>query len=827
MKRAMHRKSHGLITPPPHETEGERHADGGSHPHSSVVVPDDTVDANDRRPSHGGGPCPHELAHQRNSVQLARAGEIHDAITSHRDVKKQYDSLNFNSSGSKAKTDMLVASRQKYKEHQKAHSQTSDKLNITFTNEEGCMNGLILHPLGPRTKQWDIFIAVLLIYTAYVTPYEVAFLETKFNAMFVVNQFVNLSFFCDMVKTFFTAHLDKEHGVLQGDLSKIAKNYMMSWFIIDLVSIAPFDSVGLATKSEALQKAKGARIIRLLRLLKLLRLLRSMRIFTRYQDSIAMTYASKSLIRFSVLIITAMHWMACGVRLLPDLMETANPLFNGDANGRYAKYLQAGIPGMSVQDDTGIWDGSGEPAAISWLTLTSSANTPIVDLGPPEQYTWALYWSAMTLTTIGYGDIAAKTDPEAVWMTLGMIIGSSIYAYAIGEVCGIVANMDAATTEYNRQSDLLNYFCAENGMPQSLRVRLRKYFRVGRQMQRDKYFKGLLDNMSPTLRSEVTIFLNADQLLGIPFFNIGAENEHEYHNFLAQITMRMETKLFAASEIVIGYGDRMRGVYLVSKGLAFGGRQEPICKWGVHPVGKWFGAEGLLLARRHMYEMRALKLLQTEFIAKASLDEVLDEGDFENVHWSVRLAVMKHVFLLSVKRYTERLSQAQLQAEAEGKIPVTVMKFRPTPHELAYIRDGVYADLKAAEEEGVRLKKVKWDSKNSLPAIIKQMAANKTHQDEKQQTLEQAMVAQTQMMVTMSKQVGALTEGMSAMQMEMGSMRAAIARTVPAKSTPHLLDATTPAARTRPITGSLEPRKVGDLDAIKLGNGPPAEFFKR
>ena len=91
--------------------------------------------------------------------------------------------------------------------------------------------------------------------------------------MFVINQIVNISFLLDMIKTFLTAYMDHEKDQLRGDVREIARNYLKGWFAIDLVSILPFDSVGLATGSEQLQKAKGARIIRLLRLLKLLRLL--------------------------------------------------------------------------------------------------------------------------------------------------------------------------------------------------------------------------------------------------------------------------------------------------------------------------------------------------------------------------------------------------------------------------------------------------------------------------------------------------------------------------------------------------------------------------
>jgi hypothetical protein len=59
------------------------------------------------------------------------------------------------------------------------------------------------------------------------------------------------------------------------------------------------------------------------------------------------------------------------------------------------------------------------------------------------------------LLSLGYGDIAAKNPVEAVWMTVAMCVGSGLYAYAVGEVCGILANLDAASKAYMQQSDLL------------------------------------------------------------------------------------------------------------------------------------------------------------------------------------------------------------------------------------------------------------------------------------------------------------------------------------------------------------------------------------
>ena len=37
----------------------------------------------------------------------------------------------------------------------------------------------LLDPRSTRMKQWDLLIALALVYTAIITPYEVAFIDTK------------------------------------------------------------------------------------------------------------------------------------------------------------------------------------------------------------------------------------------------------------------------------------------------------------------------------------------------------------------------------------------------------------------------------------------------------------------------------------------------------------------------------------------------------------------------------------------------------------------------------------------------------------------------
>ena len=48
-------------------------------------------------------------------------------------------------------------------------------------------NGVI-NPHCQYIRRWDVVMALLLVYTAIVTPFETSFLSTKFDFLYVVNR---------------------------------------------------------------------------------------------------------------------------------------------------------------------------------------------------------------------------------------------------------------------------------------------------------------------------------------------------------------------------------------------------------------------------------------------------------------------------------------------------------------------------------------------------------------------------------------------------------------------------------------------------------------
>ena len=106
-----------------------------------------------------------------------------------------------------------------------------------------------------RTQYWDFCTGFCLLFTAFVTPFEVGIgLKQSADALFFFNQVVNLVFTIDIVLQFFIPVPDnrpEKGGELIRSHRKIAAAYLKSWFAIDVVSILPLD-VSVPTGPSAL-----------------------------------------------------------------------------------------------------------------------------------------------------------------------------------------------------------------------------------------------------------------------------------------------------------------------------------------------------------------------------------------------------------------------------------------------------------------------------------------------------------------------------------------------------------------------------------------------
>ena len=94
----------------------------------------------------------------------------------------------------------------------------------------------------------------------------------------MTDKFIDLVFLVDLILNFFTPFTDKYD--IATKYKTIAIHYLKGWFLLDLISLIPFEEIVTFTvfsgnKDTLASLAKLLKITRLLRLLKLIRLFKS------------------------------------------------------------------------------------------------------------------------------------------------------------------------------------------------------------------------------------------------------------------------------------------------------------------------------------------------------------------------------------------------------------------------------------------------------------------------------------------------------------------------------------------------------------------------
>ena len=132
----------------------------------------------------------------------------------------------------------------------------------------------LFYPESEFIDSWNAIISITIIVIAIIQPYRIAFSEFDLGFWLWFNRIIDLLFFFDILIIFNSALYDHEFNIID-DRKVIAKLYSSSWFIIDVVSIIPFDFFMVASNDIG----NLAKIIRIGRLYKLLKLSRLLKIF--------------------------------------------------------------------------------------------------------------------------------------------------------------------------------------------------------------------------------------------------------------------------------------------------------------------------------------------------------------------------------------------------------------------------------------------------------------------------------------------------------------------------------------------------------------------
>ncbi|OWZ24312.1 hypothetical protein PHMEG_000677 [Phytophthora megakarya] len=357
--------------------------------------------------------------------------------------------------------------------------------------------GFILDPplLDPRSNEklaWDALIMLIVLYSAVMVPFQMGFPEVQLNVGFrAVSIFSDVLFFLDVVHNFFVGFYQDDDENMVRDRRVIARRYLASWFIPDVMAVLPLDYFLINNDVDSTSSSHGsggndtisnaqvlslrlARLTRLLRITKLSRLIKLRHFVAKVEDAFNLDAVLARLSRLIGQVLLVTHVFSCFWHLI----------------------------GFTTEDEGNTW----------------MLEAGVRNKGVRDRYICSFYWVVATLCGEGYGDVHATNKSERLFSMAVSIVGASGFGLIIGSMTKILENWHRETTARSRKLSMIQTFIHKKRLPRALKVRLMRYFRhyIAKTSTFDE--RELLCEFSLSLRGEILHETYKNTFFRIPAF---------------------------------------------------------------------------------------------------------------------------------------------------------------------------------------------------------------------------------------------------------------------------------------------------------------------
>ncbi|OQR95948.1 transcriptional regulator, Crp/Fnr family [Thraustotheca clavata] len=397
----------------------------------------------------------------------------------------------------------------------------------------------ILYPTSPYQTAWDMVNILLLLYVCTMVPFVASFYtlsEYQSSPWAISDSMVDTLYLFDILLRFRSAYVDAKSGDLITNPKTIAMHYLKGWFFFDFLVTFPWDTLFNqfeVTESKASQIPRLFRMIRFTRMAKVLRILRIQNLADFCEDklNINRNYIVVSKLLLSILLVA--HFTACGF------------------------YTMCGI----ADSDYEIGMINGDPSR-SWIAYaTYSKKTWKTTYSRSEMYISSLYFAFTMMATVGFGDFIPITINERIYTIFGMVVSAGTYAFMIASVSSSVASMNVTRNRYFERLNELNAYMESRGLPQSLQLRTRKYYRYFLQKKTVYDESRILEDLSTSLREEITEHYIRMTIKNITFFKDVPKG------FTAFIAVHLKPLFVSPLSTVIKMGDYGTEMFIISRGV--------------------------------------------------------------------------------------------------------------------------------------------------------------------------------------------------------------------------------------------------------------------
>ncbi|XP_013886096.1 cyclic nucleotide-gated olfactory channel, partial [Austrofundulus limnaeus] len=433
---------------------------------------------------------------------------------------------------------------------------------------------VVLSPSDNIYYQWLIVIGTAVFYNWTLLVVRACFDELQMTNVLV---WLVLDYICDgvyildTVVRVHTGFLDQ--GLLVKDVRRLRETYIRTLQCkLDICSILPTDLLYLTV---------GMSYTPLLRFNRLLRLPRLFEFFERTETRTSYPNAFR-IWKLVLYILVIIHWNACGYY-------------------SFSKVLGLG-------SDSWVYPNASDPEFGSLA----------------RSYIYCLYWSTLTLTTIGETPPPVR-DEEYLFLIFDFLVGVLIFASIVGNVGSMISNMNATRATFQTRVDALKHYMHFRHVSKVLEQRVIRWFDYLWTNQKTVDEQEVLRSLPSKLRAEIAINVHLDTLKKVRIF------QDCEAGLLVELVLKLRPQVFSPGDYICRKGDVGKEMYIIKDGRLAVVGDDGVSQFAVLTAGSCFGEISVLnisgskMGNRRTANIRSLGYSDLFCLSKQDLMEALQE----------------------------------------------------------------------------------------------------------------------------------------------------------------------------------------------------------
>ncbi|KAJ3599730.1 hypothetical protein NHX12_033686 [Muraenolepis orangiensis] len=241
-----------------------------------------------------------------------------------------------------------------------------------------------------------------------------------------------------------------------------------------------------------------------------------------------------------------------------------------------------------------------------------------------RKYIYCLYWSTLTLTTIGETPPPVR-DVEFVFVIADFLTGVLIFASIVGNVGSMISNMNASRADFQAKIDSIKQYMQFRKVTKDLEARVIKWFDYLWTEKKTCDEKEVLKNLPDKLRAEIAINVHLDTLKKVRIF------QDCEAGLLIELVLKLQPQVFSPGDYICKKGDIGREMYIIKEGKLAVVADDGVTQFVVLSDGAYFGEISILgikgskAGNRRTANIRSVGYSDLFALSKDDLVEALTE----------------------------------------------------------------------------------------------------------------------------------------------------------------------------------------------------------